>query len=415
MRVGAHLIHTKSIFKKKDFLLLWLGQVVSAIGTSLHDLAMAWFVYDLTGSTLAMSASIISSFLPRALVSPLAGVIADKYNRKYIIILSDVLAGCTVLGMFLLSISGHLTFTLILVLTAVLSLCSAFLGPAVSAGIQSILTPEEYQDANSLSQLKHRFSAVMGALLGGLLLKLLGIHVLLLCNGITFLLSALSETLIYLPPVHRDGAGAVKTAVSFTAVLTFVRRKPILLYLTLFVMVVANGLFMCLFVYMPAIFRDILGKSSLEMGFYYAVEGAAATVTAIFLLNQVRKLNPYRVVMLALALEALLLMGHGFISSIWGAYVLAGLLGCVTTICVVMVMTIEQSLVPNELMGRFTSLSTVLGDGSMPVFTLLFGLVGRSLPLQQIIIICGLIFILALLPAPLLLRAERRLQSLEHA
>ena len=398
------MFNKKSIFSKKDFVLLWLGQVVSSVGTSLHDLAMAWFVYELTGSTLAMSASIISSFLPRALISPVAGVFADKYNRKHIIILSDILAGCTVLSMFTLATNGYLTLTAILTFNAVLSVCSAFLNPAVSAGIQSILTPEEYQDANSLNQLKYRFSAVVGALLGGLLLKLLGIHVLLLCNGVTFLLSALSESFIVLPPVRKEIPESVKATVTFAAVLRFVRQNTILLYLTLFVMVIANGLFMCLFVYMPALFRDILGRSSLEMGFYYAIEGAAASVTAIFLLNRVKRYNPYRVVVLALVLEAFLLVSHGFVSSLGGVYTLAALLGSVTTICVVMVMTIEQLLVPNEFMGRFTSLSTLLADGTMPLFTLLFGLAGQVLPLQPIIIVCGLMFLLALIPAPLLLR-----------
>jgi MFS family permease len=362
---------------------------------------MAWFVYELTGSTLATGASLISSFLPRALFSPLAGVAADKLSRKTLIVVSDIVSGVVVLCMYALAAWGQLTLPAILGFTALLSISSAFIGPAASAAIQSVLTESEYQTANSLRQLRWRFSTVVGAFLGGLLLKVVGIRYLLLLNALSFLASALAESFIDLPR-HRHGEeeeNRDKDHAGLWTAVRFLLANKALLFLLLFVMVIANGLFMCLFVYMPAIFRDVLGASSAEMGLYYALEAGAATLTALVLLRRQLK-KPFAWVMGMLLVEGAVLMAHGLIQSYWAAYGLALLLGVSTTICVVMVMTVEQLLVPNSMMGRFSSIAAFLGDGAMPIFTLLYGFLGLRLPVQDIVLYSGAFFLIALLPAP---------------
>jgi len=390
------------LFINRNFMLLWLGQLVSAIGTALHDLAMAWFVYELTGSTLATGASIISSFLPRALISPLAGKVADRYNRKAIIVASDVVSGIAVLCMYLFARQDQLTLPLILGFTALLSASSAFIGPASSAAIQSILTEDDYQTANSLRQLRWRFSTVVGAFLGGLFLRTLGIQWLLLINTLSFWLSALSESFISLPKTtneHFDSLEKPKGNDGFGPVFRFLQTNKVLLFLLVFVMVMANGLFMCLFVYMPALFKDVLGASSAQMGSYYALEAAAATITAL-MLSRYKLRHPFKWVVGMLLVEGILLLSHGLIRTPASAYLLAILMGVSTTICVVVVMTVEQLLVPNQMMGRYSSLAAVLGDGAMPVFTLLYGALGIRLSVQTIILFSGVLFLLALTPAP---------------
>jgi len=364
---------------------------------------MAWFVYELTGSTLATGASIVSSFLPRALFSPVAGKVADRYNRKVLIVASDVVSGIAVLCMYLFARQDQLTLPLILGFTALLSASSAFIGPASSAAIQSILSEDDYQTANSLRQLRWRFSTVVGAFLGGLLLRTLGIQSLLLINAMSFWLSAISESFISLPEVTRECHDPVDSELNenhgFGPVFKFLSANKALLFMLVFVMVMANGLFMCLFVYMPALFKDVLGASSAEMGTYYALEAAAATITAIVLLRH-KLQHPFKWVLGMLLAEGILLFSHGLLRTPPGAYILAILLGVSTTICVVVVMTVEQLLVPNQMMGRYSSLAAVLGDGSMPVFTLLFGALGIHLSVQTIIMFSGALFIMALLPTP---------------
>lgn len=407
----------KQLLSNRNFLLLWSGQLVSAIGTALHDLSMAWFVYDITGSTLATGASIVCSFLPRALFSPLAGVVADRYNRKLLIVGSDIISGVAVISMYLLASQGQLTLPLILGFTALLSISSAFIGPASSAAIQSIVPEETYQTANSLRQLRLRFSTVVGAILGGLLLRLLGIQWLLLINGVSFWISACAESYISLPETTAKSAAhsQPKTeADDLSPVLRFLWGNKALLFMQVFVMVVANGLFMCLFVYMPALFKDVLGSTPIQMGTYYALEAAAATITTILLLRH-KLTHPFRWILAMLVAEGIILLSHGLITTPSSAYVLAVLLGVSTTICVVVVMTVEQLLVPNQIMGRFSSLAAVLGDGSMPLFTLLYGLLGVHLSIQTIILFSGVLFLMALLPAPWIFAEQLKAPRLAKA
>ncbi len=403
----------RRLLTNRNFVLLWSGQLISAIGTALHDLAIAWFIYELTGSTLATGASIVSSFLPRALLSPVAGMVADRYNRKWLIVFSDVLSGLSVMSMYCFARQDLLTLPVILGFTALLSASSAFIGPASSAAIQSILDKDDYQSANSLRQLRWRFSTVIGAFLGGVLLRLLGIRSLLLINALSFWLSALAESFIALPthPVMTEtdpSPSCEKTG--FGQVIHFLLQNRPLLFVLVFVMVMANGLFMCLFVYMPALFSDVLAATSAEMGTYYALEALTATITAAVLLGH-RLRNPYRWVVAMLVVEGAVLLSHGLIRTPGGAYLLAALLGVSTTICVVAVMTVEQLLVPNRMMGRFSGIAAVLGDGSMPVFTLLYGFLGLYLPIQTILLFTGVLFLIMLLPAPWMLSSQLSLVS----
>ena len=397
----------RRLLANRSFVLLWSGQLISAIGTALHDLAIAWFIYELTGSTLATGASIVSSFLPRALLSSVAGMAADRYSRKALIVVSDVMAGLSVMCMYLFARQGLLTLPIILGFTALLSASSAFIGPASSAAIQSILDKDDYQTANSLRQLRWRFSTVIGAFLGGILLRLLGIRSLLLINALSFWLSAFAESFIVLPPDTRDHAAADpdRSRNGLGQVFQFLRQNKPLVFVLVFVMVMANGLFMCLFVYMPALFSDVLGASSAEMGIYYALEALAATITAAVLLQR-KLLNPYRWVLAMLIVEGGVLLSHGLIRTPLGAYILAAILGVCTTICVVSVMTIEQLLVPNSMMGRFSGIAALLGDGSMPIFTLLYGFAGLHFSIQSILVLTGVVFLAMLIPAPWMLSAQ---------
>jgi MFS family permease len=78
----------KSLFKNFNFMLLWAGQSVSYIGTSLYNLAITWYILKRTGSAMAMGISVLCFTLPTIIIGPIAGVIADKYDKKKIIVLT---------------------------------------------------------------------------------------------------------------------------------------------------------------------------------------------------------------------------------------------------------------------------------------------------------------------------------------
>lgn len=404
----------KTIFKNKNFMILWAGRLVSQLGNSIHSFAIAWYIYDITGSTLALSASFISSFLPRALISMFAGVVADKYDRKRIIVICDVISGILVITMFMISSFYDLTLILILVLNTLLSIVSAFFGPASSAAIQSILSEDEYQDGNVLNQLLYRFSDILGAALGGILLKTIGIKYLLLFNGVSFLLSALSETFIKLPRVKEE-TKKESMGQSIRIVISFLKENKILLFMSLFAGIIANGMLMSGSLYLPGVFKDVLGKTSSELGLFYSIIGIVATVTSLFLLALKSKLNPYRWILITLTLEGIYLMGLGLASNFASMIVLAVIGGFSFAMCSIMCGVLYQMLTPNEIMGRFSSFGGLLGSVSIPIFTIVFGMLGEVYTLQNIIVVSGIIFLIALLPAPFIFAREKKDINIEES
>ena len=127
----------KLIRDEKNFRSFWLGQVVSQVGDRIHSLALLWIVYKWTGSGLAVGGVLIAATLPGVLIGPVAGSCADRWNRRQVMIWSDVVRA--VIGGWLAwrAWAGVLTLPELLIATAFMSIASAFFNPAAMAILQT--------------------------------------------------------------------------------------------------------------------------------------------------------------------------------------------------------------------------------------------------------------------------------------
>lgn len=399
----------KTIWRNKNFLLLWFGGLVSNTGNSLHNLAMGWFIYELTGSTLAMSVSIISSYLPYAIFSVYAGVFSDNYDRKKIIIICDTLSGLGILAMFGFARYGILPITTILIFNVILSVISAFFNPAMSAAYHAVLAKDEYQDANTLSQLLFRISRVIGAAMGGFLLRIMGIEYLLLFNAISYFLSAFSEVFITLP--EKDAIAQTKEnsfKQNLSTAINFVKQNKIILLLAIYTITILEGFAVSIQIFLPGILQD-MGKTSIELGLYRAITAIAATLTSIYLLNLKRNLDPYKWILIALTFQGVQILGLGLMKSVLITYFLGALAGFSFCMCGTMTGVLNQMLIPNEIMGRISSFYELLFTASMPISTIFFGIVGEFYNYQIILLISGMLFLIAMIPTPFIFAKEKSL------
>ncbi|MHB8963150.1 MAG: MFS transporter, partial [Saccharofermentanales bacterium] len=129
----------RKIFINRDYGLLFVGRLVSQIGDGVHNFAIVWLVLDLTGSGIALSALFIASTVPSILFTPFSGVLADRLDRKKIIVWMDVIRGALLLLAAWIYSAGMLTLPLIYVLTVLISLCGVLFGPAVLASMPSLV------------------------------------------------------------------------------------------------------------------------------------------------------------------------------------------------------------------------------------------------------------------------------------
>ena len=192
------------LFINRDFGLLFWGRLVSQVGDGVHYLALTWLVLDLTGSGTALGTMLFASSIPMVLLAPFTGVLADLWDRKTIVVSMDVLRGLIILSLAFIFRSGRLSMPILYIATVFSSLCGVLFGPAISATIPGLVKKEELVKANSLNNLSRAATMIIGPVLGAFLLGTTGYFGVFFINGIAFLLSALSETLIRFPEVIRE-------------------------------------------------------------------------------------------------------------------------------------------------------------------------------------------------------------------
>jgi MFS family permease len=171
-----------------SFRWLWIGTVVSLLGDWFNTIAIYELVNELTGSPLALGAVFITKMLPFALVSPLAGLIADRIDRRDLMIGSDLVRAVVVLGFLLVDDVGDLP--LLYILTALQVALSATFLPARSASIPNITTADELLTANTLMSATWSIMLALGAALGGFATEWMGIRAVFLIDSASYLFSA---------------------------------------------------------------------------------------------------------------------------------------------------------------------------------------------------------------------------------
>lgn len=167
---------------------LWLGNVVSLLGDWFNLLASAELITDLTNSGTAVSYLFLARFLPLFFFSPLAGVLADRYSRRRIMIVSDMLRALTVLGFLLVRTSSQIW--LLYALTITQFILSAMFTPARSAILANVVPQKELVAANALDSFTWSTMLALGSFMGGLVAAIFGAETAFVADAATFLLSA---------------------------------------------------------------------------------------------------------------------------------------------------------------------------------------------------------------------------------
>lgn len=180
-----------------NYRFLWWGNVVSLLGDWFTLIASAALIAELTNSGVAISYLFLARFLPLFLFSPLAGVLADRYNRKKIMVVSDILRAITVWGFLLVSITGQVW--LLYLLTVLQFALSAMFTPARTAVLAMIVPEKDLVTANALDSFTWSTMLALGALLGGAVAAIFGGNTAFVLDGITYLVSALLLARIVLP------------------------------------------------------------------------------------------------------------------------------------------------------------------------------------------------------------------------
>lgn len=193
----------------KTFFIIWGGQLISMLGSGLTQFALGVWIYDQTKQATPFAITVLLGSLPRILLLAVAGSIADRFNRRRIMIAADTLSALLTLFIFILLNMGGLQLWHIYLLAALSSVLSAFQEPAYTASISMIVPKEKLGSANGMVQMGQAISSVLTPVVAGALFITIGFNGIILIDFVTFFFAVGALLLVRIPqperaPEHKD-------------------------------------------------------------------------------------------------------------------------------------------------------------------------------------------------------------------
>jgi len=190
------------------FTVIWLGQIISVLASSMSQFALTIFMYEQTGSATALGLMQVFYFIPFLLISPVAGVMIDRHNRKLMMMISDLGAGIATLGILTVLYLDIWQFWHMYVASIIFGLGTAFQWPAYSAAISTMIPKEHLGRANGMMSLMEAGPGVIAPILAGALLPVIQLTGILFIDVATFTLAVGALLIVHVPQPERTQEGA---------------------------------------------------------------------------------------------------------------------------------------------------------------------------------------------------------------
>lgn len=365
----------------RPFALLWLGQTISALGDGAFNMALAWAVLLLTHSAAAMGIVVTAEILPRLVFLIFGGVLADRWSRRSIMLLSDAGRGVVVLLIAALGWLHLLQFWHIIVLSLLFGTAAGFFMPAYRAIPPQLVETELLPSANALTSLSQQCTLLLGPLLGAGLVALSGPVSAFAFDGLTFLISACClffvDVSLKVKVARSDGVGIKNILEDLRAGWRFVIGAR-WFWIGLPIATLGNIFFSgTLDVALPKLVHDVYGQDVWLLG-VLSIALAVGSIVATLVVGQMSRI-PRRGILayvaVAVASIGQAIMGLPLAHSVEPlvACIANGLLGFGLGAFGIIWVTIMQELVPEDMLGRVSSIDQLGAWGLLPVGFLLAG------------------------------------------
>jgi DHA3 family tetracycline resistance protein-like MFS transporter len=375
----------------KDFALLWTGMTVSLFGDGVFFVAIAWQVYELSNAPTALSVVGIAWTLPMVAFLLVGGVVSDRFDRRRVMIVSDVLRFLAVGAIGILGLTGDLSLALLLGLVAVYGAADALFPPAFGAIVPDIVPSHLLVEANSIDMfVRTLMSRMVGPAIGGLAIGWLSTGGAFLLDAGSFAVSAACLALMSARPVPARG----EHSSAFREIADGFRfvRSQVWLWGTLVAAAVSLLAFYGPYeVLVPYIVKNLLGGSAGDLGIVFAAGGLGAILSALVMgqreLPRKHITFMYLTWTAAAGAEAI----YGVATALWHAMLAAFVAGSLSTAGLIVWMTLMQRRVPRHLLGRVTSLDWFVSIGLIPVSYALTGPIAESVGVRETMIAAGVV------------------------
>jgi DHA3 family macrolide efflux protein-like MFS transporter len=355
----------------------WIANTISRMGDSIDSIAVMWMVLELTGSTLLMGTVMLCNMLPNILLGPFAGVLADRFNRKKLMIFSDIARGLLVT----------------VLATALTSIFETAQHPARAAVRPSLVRIEDLITSNSMHSFSETAAQMIGLACGGAIVATLGIGGALLIDFLTFIISALLISSIKIPSTtSSDGQGSDLTVAQFFKDLgeglNYVRSTRIIVICAVLACLI-NFLLAPLNVLLPVFAKVNLNLDVVSLSYVFLAEPISmllASLVVSFITKKIGERWALRAGLFLLASGSILFY---FVKSAPGVFVCLSILIFGVPIASAGLHTIMQRNTPADKMGRVSSVMSTLSLAAMPLSTATAGFLGEVIPLPALFALLG--------------------------
>jgi MFS family permease len=372
--------------RHRNYRLFFGGQTLSLIGTWVTRVATSWLVYRLTGSELLLGVVAFASQIPLLVLAPFGGVLGDRWDRRRILVITQILSALQSLTLAALAFSGRITVTHIIVLQAIQGLINAFDTPARQAFVvEMVESADDLPNAIALNSSMFNATRIIGPTIAGILIAAVGEAWCFLLDGVSYIaviLSLLAMRFVVRERPHRQTHMIDELRAGLRYVTRFAPVTALLLQVTLI-----SVLGMPYTVLMPVIAAKVLHGGPHTLGILMTATGAGALLGTIYLASRHTVVGLGKVIVVATTMLSAGLIAFSFSPTLLLSCAVLPLVGAGMMMQAAGANTILQTIVDEKLRGRVMAFYTMAVLGTQPVGSLLAGALADRIGAQHTIFI----------------------------
>ena len=380
--------------KHRNFRLFFLGQIISVTGTWLQLTAMPWLVYHITSSTILLGLVGFLSQIPILLIAPFAGAVADRYNRRKILIITQSLAMAQAITLGLLTVSGKVQIWHIFILAVFIGFVNAFDMPTRQIFLHEMVGKEDLTNAITLNSFIFNGARLVGPAIAGILIASFGEGLCFILNGISFF--AVIAALYFIKPfsiISYSNNNNMSIFQELILGIKYIRRTRIVIYILLLISVVGViGVFPTIL--MPVFVKNIFKLDSTGLGIFMSSIGIGAFIGTIGIAYNSGKKSIKKIIIDSALFLGLFVVAFGLSKNIILSIVFLVLTGYFMVSQMVLSNTFLQLTVPDEMRGKIMGFFTMSFIGLAPLGSILAGFLASKLSAPITVAIGGIVCII---------------------
>ncbi|EEL87666.1 MFS transporter [Bacillus cereus] len=405
-----HVENKKSNQELKNICLYSIAKTISIFGSSIYSFALGLYVLQITGSALNFAITLILGTIPMIVMNPFAGVVADKVDKKKLVVCMDLLSGCLLIMVYILSSNYGLNLFIIYTTTFLMTVFTTFFGIGLEAAKPNIVSKERLMSINSISKIIDSVSLILGPMLGGIVFAVFDIKIFIIINGISFILSGISILFIHFKLFDFNiNEECSKRRINFIKDIkegfSYLIEKESLK--NTFRILISLNFFLgfAVTVPLPYIINTVLNLSSKQFGIIQGTFPVGMIIGAI-LVKKITDRFSYSYLLKKLSSMLAVFMIISGIPVLFKSFEVNDFV-YVITYCVVMfflgliialidipLIYFMQKEIPDKYRGRVLSIGLSLGKMMLPIAMALSGLLLNYIPAYTIPIVGGIVFLI---------------------